>query len=146
MNVSSVAAVSLLFAPAILSQTSVSVSYDATYDDASDPVASLSCWNASGLHSGDLITIGQLPNFPFLGGSALAQGFDSPNCWTCWNLTYEGGTVTVLVVNYASGGFNISEEAMDTLTDGEAVAAGTVTATALQVNQSHCGLSGTPEF
>ena len=35
---------------------------------------------------------------------------------SCWNLTYMGETITVTVVDYAGDGFNIAEEAMNTLT------------------------------
>ena len=35
---------------------------------------------------------------------------------TCWNVTYEGNTITVTVIDSAGDGYNLSEEAMNTLT------------------------------
>lgn len=35
---------------------------------------------------------------------------------TCWNITYQGQTITVTVIDYAEDGFNLSEESVNTLT------------------------------
>ena len=35
---------------------------------------------------------------------------------TCWTVTYNGETITVTVIDYAGDGYNLSEEAMNTLT------------------------------
>lgn len=35
---------------------------------------------------------------------------------TCWNVTFQGQTITVTVIDHADDGFNLSEEAVNTLT------------------------------
>ena len=35
---------------------------------------------------------------------------------TCWNITFQGQTITVTVIDRAGDGYNLSEEAMNTLT------------------------------
>jgi len=84
-------------------------------------------------------TFGDLPDFPFIGGAAVVTGWNSTECGTCWQLAYKGNTVTVLAVDYTAAGFNIAEEALNDLTNGQAVQLGRVTATAKQVPASHCG-------
>ncbi|GBE82789.1 Protein SnodProt1 [Sparassis crispa] len=138
-----IASLSLLFAPTILAQTSVSVSYDTTYDNSAEPLSNLACSDgANGLEHYGYTTLGSLPDFPYVGGSHVVTGWDSTGCGTCWELTYDGTTITVLAVDTAPEGFNLSEEAMNALTNGQAVAIGRLTATAVQVNSSQCGLSG----
>jgi hypothetical protein len=35
---------------------------------------------------------------------------------TCWNITYQDQTITVTVIDTAGDGYNLSEEAVNTLT------------------------------
>ena len=86
-------------------------------------------------------TFGDLPTFPFIGGAPAIEGFDSPACGTCWNVTFNGTTATVAAID--AGGpnnFNIAHAAMDFLTGGRATFLGVVNASAVQVNASACGL------
>ena len=54
------------------SSSDVRVTYNTTYDDASTPLTSLAC--DDGQSVGGLIDLGQLPNFPFVGGSSAVAG------------------------------------------------------------------------
>ncbi|KAL6308686.1 Cerato-platanin-domain-containing protein [Sparassis latifolia] len=131
------ASLSLLFVPIALAQTSVSVSYDNTYDNSAESLNDLACSNGpNGLEHLGYNYLGELPDFPYVGGSFAVTGWDSTGCGTCWEITYDGTTITVLAVDTASEGFNLSEEAMNALTNGQAEFLGRVTATAVQVDAS----------
>ncbi|KAK7036384.1 Cerato-platanin [Favolaschia claudopus] len=131
----------LVFAVAALADT---VSYDQTYDSKSTSLDVVACSNgANGLESKGFKTFGSLPNFPFIGGVGAVEGWDSTNCGTCWQLTYvgTGKTINVLAVDHsAPGTFNIALEAMNKLTNGQAVQLGRVSVTSKQVAKSVCGL------
>jgi len=127
-------ALALISAPATVAQSQQTVSYDASYDVSSASTDTVSC---SGIFDSSYPTFGSLPDFPYIGGAYVVNGYDSAGCGTCWELSYNGNTVTILVIDHADDGFNISEEAMQVL---GAVQAGRVTATATQVDASACGL------
>ena len=90
-------------------------------------------------------TFSSLPTFPNIGGAPEVTGFDSPNCGTCWNLTFTptGQTITVTAIDVATAGFNIALEAMNTLTGGRAVDLGRVNATVVEVDKTLCGFNST---
>ncbi|KAL6308688.1 Cerato-platanin [Sparassis latifolia] len=135
-----VAALSIVFTPAVLAQT-VSVSYDTTYDNASESLSYVACSDgANGLETKGYTTIGSLPDFPYVGGAYTITGWNSAACGTCYELTYGTTTITVLAIDVATEGFNLSEEAMNALTNNQAVFLGRVNATAVQVDASQCGL------
>ncbi|KAG6884919.1 hypothetical protein C0993_007286 [Termitomyces sp. T159_Od127] len=133
-----------------------SVSFDPVYDNATESLNIVSCSDGpNGLESKGFTTFGSLPNFPFIGGAAAVEGFDSLNCGTCWNLTFVtstgvSNTISVLAIDNAGTGFNIAMEAMDVLTDNQAVFLGRVNATSVQVDPSICvflvDLYGNDEF
>ncbi|KAI0818672.1 Cerato-platanin [Irpex lacteus] len=107
---------------------SVSVSWDSTYDDAGASLATVACSDgANGLLTKGFTTFGSLPHFPSIGGAPAS-------------LTFNGKSINVLAIDVGQDGFNLSEEAMNTLTNGQAVALGRVDATATQVAASACGL------
>ncbi|TLS26068.1 hypothetical protein PpBr36_07820 [Pyricularia pennisetigena] len=119
----------------------VSVSFDTGFDDGSRSLTSVSCSDgANGLISKyGWQTQGQIRNFPYIGGAEAVGGWNSPNCGTCWQLTYNGKSINVLAIDRASG-FNIGLAAMNDLTNGQAVGLGRVEAQAQQVALSACGL------
>ncbi|KAI0093817.1 Cerato-platanin [Irpex rosettiformis] len=120
---------------------SVSVSWDNTYDDAGASLSSVACSDGSnGLMMKGFSTFGSLPNFPRIGGAPAVGGWDSAACGTCWQLTYNGKSINVLAVDVGRDGFNLSQEAMDELTNGQAVQLGRVDASVNQVDASACGL------
>ncbi|KAJ7650375.1 cerato-platanin-related secreted protein [Roridomyces roridus] len=124
------------------------VSYDNTYDDASNSLNIVACSNGNhGLEVFGFTTFGSLPDFPYIGGVGAIEGFNSANCGTCWQLTYTNPkgvskSINVLGIDHAAPGtFNIAQEAMDVLTGGQAVQLGRVTVKSKQVAASVCGLN-----
>ena len=130
----------IMFGVSIDAAVTETVSFDQTYDQASNSLAIVACSNgANGLLTKGFTTFGSLPTFPNIGGSFAVAGFNSPNCGTCWNLSFNGTSINVLAIDH-SVGFNIALEALNTLTNGNAVQLGRITATATQVAASACGL------
>ncbi|KAI0317459.1 Cerato-platanin [Amylostereum chailletii] len=133
-----------LFVTAALSFTlaqATNVRYDQTYDNGSASLTTVSCSDGpQGLITKGFHKFGDLPPFPFIGGASAIAGWGSTNCGSCWTLTYKGKTITVLAVDHTDDGFNLSQEAMDALTGGQAVSLGKVDATAKKVAASKCGL------
>ncbi|KAH9857518.1 Cerato-platanin-domain-containing protein [Lenzites betulinus] len=133
----SLAALALL-APLVLSLT---VSYDQAYDQPSNNLASVACSDGShGLLAHGFETFGSLPHFPNIGGAAAVGGWNSAQCGTCWELSYEGRSINVLAVDQTDSGWNIALGAMNTLTGNQATSLGRVEATATQVDRSKCGM------
>ena len=136
---------SALFFIAAAHAATVTVSYDTTYDDASTSLNEVSCSDGPYGLEPRFSTFGSLPNFPYIGGAQAVAGWGSPNCGTCWQLTYTNPSgiaksINVLAIDHAASGFNIAEAAMNDLTDGQAVFLGRVNAESTQVAASVCGL------
>ena len=140
MKFTSLAATIFTFAlPAFVQ--SETLSYDTRYDDASLSLANLACSNGvNGLMTKGYTTLGSLPTFPNIGGVYTVTSWNSPACGTCYEVTYGSKTIAVLAVDVALEGFNLSEEAMNTLTGGLAVELGRVNVSATQVDASVCRL------
>jgi hypothetical protein len=130
----------------VLGQSVQSVAYDEVYDEASRSLNTVACSGAGGGPLARYPTLGAVPSFPRVGGAFAVSGYGSPECGTCWSLTYapRGGaptrTVLVVLVDSASAGFAISRAAMDILTGGLAVQLGRVNALAVKVPSRLCGL------
>lgn len=117
------------------------VTFDPVYDNANQSLATVECSTGSnGLLTKNFTTFSSLPTFPFIGGAQAIAGFNSPNCGSCWSLSFNGTNITITAIDTAGSGFNIGETAMNNLTDGQAVQLGVVQATATQLNASACGL------
>lgn len=131
--------VTLLVAPLA---TAVTVSYDETYDNAGGSLTTVACSDGpNGLITRLKVqTFGKLPNFPNIGGASAVGGWNSAQCGTCWELSYNGRKINVLAVDHTDAGFNIALKAMNTLTNGQAVQLGRIDATVRQVSSSVCGL------
>lgn len=131
----------------VVAQTTQTIRYDTNYDTASNSLSTVACSDGTnGLLTKGYSTFGSLPDFPYIGAAGAVEGWNSASCGTCWRLTYtpSSGTsysVVVLAMDHADDGFNISEEALNELTGGQAEAAGTVQATVEQVDASECGLA-----
>ncbi|KAL1747696.1 Cerato-platanin [Schizophyllum fasciatum] len=123
----------------------VTVRYDTAYDNAGQSLSTVSCSDGpNGLITRGFSTFGSLPEFPHIGAKAGAS-HGSSECGTCHKLSWtdEFGTkrhIHVLVVDYATSGFNIAQSALDELTGGRAAEKGSINATSKQVNVKHCGL------
>jgi len=135
-------ALALLFAPAVFGQSTVTVSYDESYDVSTASLNTVACSDGpEGLESYGYTTFGTLPDFPYIGGAGAVSGWGSAECGTCWELEYDGYTINVLAIDHAgTGTFNIALEAMNALTNNQATFLGRVTATATQVDASVCGV------
>lgn len=143
------ASLSLLVAPTLAAPspspypppTTEFVTYDRMYDSATLPLGNVACSDgANGLLTKGFTTLSSLPSFPYIGGTHAVAGWNSPNCGTCWAVTYQGTTINVLAVDTAGVGFNLALEAMDALTGGNGVALGKVSAEIVQIDASYCGL------
>jgi hypothetical protein len=128
--------------------TSYSLSYDTYYDTGSNSLNTVACSDGSnGLEPRGYITFNSIPNFPYIGGAPQVTGWNSAYCGSCWEITYTSPSVTATkyvtaidVGDEARDGFNLSLEAMNGLTGGQAESLGRVTVTAAQVDESNCGL------
>ncbi|KAI0317865.1 Cerato-platanin [Amylostereum chailletii] len=126
---------------AAASAYATTVSYDQTYDNKSGLLTTVACSDGpQGLIPHGYNDFGDLPTFPHIGGASAIAGWGSTSCGSCWHLTYQGKTITVLAIDHTDDGFNLSLEAMNDLTDGQAEFLGRVDATATQVDRSQCGL------
>lgn len=122
--------------------SATTVSYDTGYDDPNRSLTVVSCSDGSN----GLITKyqwnfqNQVKNFPYIGGVEAVAGWNSPNCGTCWSVTYNGKTINILAIDHTGAGVNLSKEAMNELTGGNAEQFGRVDAQVQQVALSACGL------
>ncbi|KAG0696165.1 immunomodulatory protein [Suillus ampliporus] len=89
-----------VFVLSALAQTTETLSYDTTYDNASLPLSSVACSDGTyGLETKGYTTLGSLAKFPNIGGVYTVTGWDSPACGTCYNVTYGTTTITILAVD-----------------------------------------------
>ncbi|TFY72516.1 hypothetical protein EVG20_g478 [Dentipellis fragilis] len=124
-----------------ISAATVNVRYDQTYDNSGESLSVVACSDGpNGLLTKGFTTFGSLPTFPNIGAAQAVAGWNSPSCGTCWRLTYNGTSINVIAIDHAGDGFNLSLEAMNTLTKGQAVFDGIVQATATQLTSTQCGL------
>jgi len=118
---------------------SFTLQYDPIYDTAGESMDVVACSELAT----EFPTFGSLPKFPNIGAFAAVSGFGSPSCGTCWELTTDlvSAPLFAIAIDHAGAGLiNLSEEAMNTLTNGQAVALGHYPVTANQVASSLCGL------
>ena len=135
----SLVSLAALAAPSLASSSTVT--YDNMYDHYSDSLNNVACSDGeNGLITKGYTDFGSLPHFPLIGGAPAVGSWNSPACGSCWSLTYNGNTIYVLAIDTGAEGFNIAEEAMNMLTNGQAEALGRVTVDASQVGGEMCGL------
>lgn len=126
--------------PAADAGTTIDVAYDNTYDNKDQSTSTLACSDGSnGLITKGYNTLGALPKFPNVGGAPTIAEWNSPNCGACYGITYNEKTVYVIGVDVAVDRFVLSQGALDTLTDGNAVGLGHVTATYAPAPLQSCG-------
>jgi len=122
------------------------VSHDAKYDNAGNSLSTVACSDGpNGLMTRGFTTFGSLPKFPHIGGGYVVEGWNSPNCGTCWELTYTNPqgkkkSINVLAIDVAKPGFNIASSAVNELTNGNAEQFGIIDVTSKSVDPSVCGL------
>jgi hypothetical protein len=83
-------------------------------------------------------TQGAIPAYPYIGGYQGIAGWNSDQCGTCYSLTYNGKTIYVLAIDHSATGFNLAQQAMDDLTNGQAVQLGRIDVPYVQVASSNC--------
>ncbi|KAI0671617.1 cerato-platanin-like secreted protein [Trametes maxima] len=116
------------------------VTYDPVYDKKSNSLDIVACSNGRhGLESKGYKTFGSLPA-QYLGGAQAVAGWNSPNCGTCWQVSYNGTSINVLAIDHTDSGFNIGKKGLDKLTHGKAFERGVIKAKVKQVAASKCGL------
>ncbi|AEO63188.1 7c47e13a-5d42-4cce-93eb-6e2087ea6df4 [Thermothielavioides terrestris] len=122
--------------------SATTVSYDTGYDDPSRPLTSVACSDGTNgvMWKYNWKTQGDVTGFPYIGGAEAISGWNSPNCGTCWQATYNGRTIHILAIDHAASGLNIGLTAMNDLTNGHAEELGRVDADVQQVPLSTCGL------
>ncbi|KAJ6436103.1 hypothetical protein O9K51_11377 [Purpureocillium lavendulum] len=115
--------------------------YNSVRDSSRAANFGVACSDGShGLQQHGYLTLGSVPNFPMIGSAHAISGWNSANCGTCWRLTYEGNSVTVLAIDHCTSGFDLSFQAMNNLTDGRALELGRINADAVQISASECGM------
>ena len=118
------------------------VRYDPVYNNAGQSLATVACSDGSnGMLTKGFTTFGSLPTFPNIGAAQAIAGWNSAACGSCWKISYKGKSITVTAVDHAGDGFNLAETALNTLTNGQAVALGEISATAVEVDASECGIT-----
>ena len=133
---------STIFALFTASASAVTVSYDTGYDDGSRAMTVVSCSDGvNGLITRyGYQTQSAIPSFPYIGGWSGIAGYNSASCGQCLQVTYNGKTIYVTAIDHTDAGVNMSEEAMNALTGGNAVQFGRVDATVTPVAFSQCKL------
>ncbi|KAF8329040.1 Cerato-platanin [Amanita rubescens] len=129
----------------VLGQTTAA--YDAAFDNGAASLNTVACSRGpNGLESRGFTTFSSVPTFPNIGGAYNVEGFNSPACGTCWQLTYTGPagvskSINITAVDRApANSFTLSLEALNTLTNNQGVALGRVPITAVRLPASACGL------
>jgi hypothetical protein len=145
MKFTSFATAAVILALSTLS-LATSLSYDEAYDIGSTSLNSVSCSDGkNGLLTKGFTTFSSLPKFPYIGGASAVAGWNSPNCGTCWQITYtdadgKNNSISVLAIDHTDTGFNIALKAMDDLTGGLAKELGRIDVVSNQMAPSVCGL------
>lgn len=133
-----------LFSTLLLAGSAFAIraSYDTTYDNSGSSMNIVACSDGSNGLASRFPTFGSVPTYPNIGGAAVIAGWNDADCGSCWSLTYGGTGRTILVtaIDHTDDGFNLSLEALNTLTGGRAIEFGAVDVTATQVDRSRCGL------
>ncbi|KAH9165798.1 immunomodulatory protein [Lactarius sanguifluus] len=129
------------FAALVSVASAINVRYDTAYDNAQASLSTVACSDgANGLLTKNFTTFGSLPSFPNIGAAQAVGGWNSSACGSCWKISFGGESINVIAVDHAGDGFNLSLEAMNTLTNGHAQELGVINAQATQVDPSQCGL------
>ncbi|EMT63329.1 Cerato-platanin [Fusarium oxysporum II5] len=121
--------------------SATTVSYDTGYDDKSRPMTAVSCSDGKNglITKYGRKTQGNIPT-KYVGGVNIIEGWNSANCGGCYRLEYKGKKINVLAIDHAASGFNIGLDAMNALTNGQAVKLGRINAQVYHANPSDCGL------
>jgi len=124
---------------ALASAKSALVTWDGIYDQPMTSVYSFSCGDY--LKNKGMTMLDMIPTFPDVGSARAIAGWNSPNCGTCYKLSYtpSGGSprrIIITAISTAQGNqdFVISKSGLDYLTNWKADALGSVTVDATLVS------------
>ena len=93
------------------------------YDNYYTSLNDVACSNGNnGLVTRGFTDFGSLPTFPNIGGVFAVGAWNSPDCGSCWELLYPvtGVTIYVTAIDTVYSGFDLSDQAVNTLTYGQA--------------------------
>ena len=97
------------------------VRFNTFYDNPTTSLNNVACSNGvNSLITKGFPTFGSLLTFPGVGGVYAVEGWNTMECGSCWQLTYEGNSIYVAAVDTVSDGFDISLAALNELTNGQA--------------------------
>jgi hypothetical protein len=119
------------------------VRFNTFYDNAKQGLNNVACSDgANGLLTKGFTTFDSLPTFPYVGAGFTVHNWNSPECGSCWKLTYEGTDVTIYAtaIDTVYSGFDLSEAAVNALTNGNAVQFSYINVDSTEVDRSYCGL------
>ena len=116
------------------------VRYNTFYDNPGTSLNDVACSNGNNGLVTKFPTFGKLPSFPAIGGVSAVKGWNSPECGSCWKLTYGKKFIYVTAIDTISEGFDISLEAMNILTNNQAQKLDSIDVQATQVGTGFCGL------
>jgi len=119
--------------------------YNSFYDNPATSMNNVACSNGpNGLVTKGFPTFGSLPDFPNIGGVYAVGAWNSPECGSCWELTYAGtgNVIYVTAVDTVFSGFDLSKTAVNSLTNGLANSPqfSFVDVQSTQVDPAFCGL------
>ncbi|PPJ54617.1 hypothetical protein CBER1_06189 [Cercospora berteroae] len=122
--------------------TATLITYDAGYDDPTRPLTAIACSTGPNglMTTHNWYFQSEIPSFPFMGGSADIEAWNSEFCGQCYQVTYGENTIYVLGIDRSARGLNLSKAAMDALMRGLVVQEGTLDAVVVRVGGEYCGL------
>lgn len=123
----------VLIAVSSVSAITVSLTFDGAYSVADQPLTAFSCVGLDGA-----TRVNQLPGFPNVTATVFVERNLSPNCGTCWQLTFEDRSINLLAIDHAPQGFVASPFTVSFLTNNEGITNGRVDVDAIQVDPSLC--------
>ncbi|KAI5807517.1 Cerato-platanin [Peziza echinospora] len=144
------AALTLLLAPllAAAQSGSGSASWDDVYGNPTTSTLVLACSDGvNGLYTKGYSTLGAVPGFPYVGAAPTIAGWNSPNCGACFRISWNGSGKTIYITGVdtsrSSGNFVLSQQALNDLTNNQAVALGRVDVVWEQIpSRPGCGIPG----
>jgi cerato-platanin len=140
MRFATVLAVPATILGAASAATTVPVTYEPKYDNGNFSLLGTACSDGqNGLVTKHYDTAGSLPSFPNVGGAFTVSGWNSSDCGSCYQLTWQNNSIYVTAIDVTQQGFNIALTAMNNLTGNLAVQLGRVSASYDPADGSKCG-------
>jgi hypothetical protein len=119
------------------------VRFNSFYDNGQQSLNNVACSNGdNGLVTRGYTTFDSLPTFPYVGAGYTIHNWNSPECGSCWQLTYPdtGVTIYATAIDTVYSGFDLSEAAVNALTSGSAEQFSYINVDSTEVDPSYCGL------